>query len=155
MARPRKPTVLHLVQGTARVGRHNPTAEPTPMRGIPDAPEYLTRMAAEAWRRLTPVLDTMGVLTIADAFALERLCECYSEIRQHAESVELEGPTYQTKTVTGEHMTKANPAVAMRADADRRFAMYLGQFGLTPAARTKVSMTDGKQADPLERYFTG
>jgi P27 family predicted phage terminase small subunit len=103
---------------------------------------------------LAPMLDRMGVLTLADGFALERLCECYAEIREHQTTLALLGSTYDTKSVAGEPMTRARPEVAMRSDADRRFAAYLAQFGLTPAARTKVKVSDGAQADPLERYFT-
>lgn len=154
MARPRKPTRLHLVQGTARADRHNISGEPSPLQGIPEKPPYLTPLAAEAWGRLAPVLDSMGVLTIADAFALERLCECYAEIRTCQANIELEGSTYATETAPGKPMERARPVVAMRADADRRFTFWATQFGLTPAARTKVKVANGKQADPLERYFT-
>ncbi len=58
-------------------------------------------------------------------------------------------------------MIKANPAVAMLADADRRFKSYLVEFGLTPAARTKVKVDGGEKkktrstsssVDPATQY---
>ncbi|ECC6922313.1 P27 family phage terminase small subunit, partial [Salmonella enterica] len=37
---------------------------------------------------------------------------------------------------------------------DRRFKSYLVEFGLTPAARTKVNAHDGnKEEDPLSQFF--
>ena len=54
----------------------------------------------------------------------------------------------------GGFLIKANPAVAMLADADRRFKSYLVEFGLTPAARTKVKVDGGeKEEDPLNQFF--
>ena len=58
-------------------------------------------------------------------------------------------------------LIKANPAVAMLADADRRFKSYLVEFGLTPAARTKVKVDGGEKkkthstsssVDPATQY---
>ncbi len=101
------------------------------------------------------LLDRMGVLTEADAFALERLCDCYTEILECREEVEARGRIYESVKGEGEVLMKANPAVAMLADADRRFKSYLIEFGLTPAARSKVHATpdDDKKADPLAEFF--
>jgi len=96
----------------------------------------------------------MGVLTVADAFALERLCDIYSEILVLRQDIQAEGRTYKTETQQGDMLTKANPSVAMLADADRRFKSYLVEFGLTPAARSKVSVNGGKkEEDPLNQFF--
>jgi P27 family predicted phage terminase small subunit len=68
--------------------------------------------------------------------------------------VDIEGRTYTTKTQMGDLLIKANPAVAMLADANRRFKSYLVEFGLTPAARSKVNVNGGKkEADPLAEFF--
>jgi phage terminase small subunit len=36
-------------------------------------------------------------------------------------------------------MLRSHPAVAIVADADRRYAMWLSKFGLTPSDRSRVS----------------
>ena len=62
--------------------------------------------------------------------------------------------SYYTVQTEGGFLIKANPAVAMLADADRRFKSYLVEFGLTPAARTKVKVDGGeKEEDPLNQFF--
>ena len=50
-------------------------------------------------------------------------------------------------------MVRTRPEVAIRADADRRFRAYLVEFGLTPAARSKVKISDQKAKDPRARFF--
>ncbi|MEO0036681.1 MAG: hypothetical protein RLZZ501_2704, partial [Pseudomonadota bacterium] len=90
----------------------------------------------------------------ADGFGLERLAETYAEILRYRSLIEADGVTYTTTGTSGDALIKAHPAVAMLADADRRFKSYLVEFGLTPAARTKVKV-DGKdqKADPIDAYF--
>jgi P27 family predicted phage terminase small subunit len=80
----------------------------------------------------------------------------YAEILAYQKLVEQNGATYETTSTQGEAVIKANPAVAMLADADRRFKAWLVEFGLTPAARSKVHVQDpddGKQEDPMREFF--
>ena len=163
-----KPTVLKLVEGN-RGKRASNKAEPKPKREIPSCPAHLDDTSKVAWGRMCALLDRMGVLTEADVFALERMCDCYSEILQCQELIKRDGRTYSSVTtqVIDENgatnvtiqevksLLKANPAVAMLADADRRFKGYLIEFGLTPSARSKVHATsdDNDKKDPLGEFF--
>lgn len=148
-----KPTALRVIEGN-RGKRPMNKDEPTPARGLPSPPAHLCDEAKVAWGRMTVILDRMGVLTEADGFALERLAETYAEILRCRELVKRDGETYSTTGGSGDLLIKANPAVAMLADADRRFKSYLVEFGLTPAARTKVKADDGeKDQDGAAKYF--
>lgn len=162
-----KPTALRLVEGNPGKRAVN-KKEPKPKRVIPACPAYLSDAGKVAWGRLCVLLDRMGVLTEADSLALERLCDCYTEILECRALIERDGRTYSSVTTRttseeGEETTveevksllKANPAVAMMADADRRFKSYLVEFGLTPAARSKVHATpdDDTKKDPLAEFF--
>jgi P27 family predicted phage terminase small subunit len=155
MGRRPKPTHLKLIQGNAGKRRLN-SAEPQPEPCEAPAPEHLTRYAREAWDRLAPMLRRMGLLTVADTIALERLCACYAEAREMSAILEMEGGgTYETKNVSGETMFRPRPEAARLADADRRLKGYLGEFGLTPAARSKVrTAAGGGKPDPLDAYFS-
>ncbi|ATR83050.1 phage terminase small subunit P27 family [Pseudomonas defluvii] len=147
------PTELKLVRGNPGKRPIN-KKEPLPAKRIPSTPAHLTDEGQVAWGRLTVLLDRMGVLTEADGFALERLCDCYSEILALRELVDANGRTYETTSTQGELVIKANPAVAMLADADRRFKSYLVEFGLTPAARSKVQIkADDDQEDQFAEFF--
>lgn len=156
-----KPTHLKVVSGNPGKRALN-KREPKPERVVPSCPEHLGTEGKVAWGRLCAVLDRMGVLTEADALALERLCDCYAEILECRLLVARDGRTYSSIRGIGDEdskieqvLMKANPAVAMLADADRRFKGYLVEFGLTPAARSKVQVKgDGdSEKDPLQEFF--
>ena len=147
-----KPTQLKVVQGNPGRRPLNED-EPTPERVAPMCPDHVSEKAREVWDDLAAVLLNMGVLTEADAYAFERLAECYAEVVDCRESIEEHGRTYATRTQSGGVMVRPRPEVAMLADADRRFRAYLVEFGLTPAARSKVKADGGAGDDQLAAYF--
>lgn len=149
-----KPTALKLVTGNAGKRAIN-KKEPKPRREIPSCPAHLEDSGKVAWGRLSVLLDRMGVLTEADSAALERLCDCYTDILECRALIERDGRTYKVKTQTGEILIKGNPAVAQLRAADSQFKSYLVEFGLTPAARSKVHATpdDEDKKDPLSEFF--
>lgn len=136
-----KPATLHVVQGTHQPCRHGSKKESKDSRckrGIPDMPEGMPERAVAAWARIAPLLDRAGVLTHADGVALEVLCVAYADWLEAGDAITSRGHVYETASTAGERVLKANPAVAMRSDADRRIRAWLIEFGLTPAARAKV-----------------
>lgn len=149
-----KPTALKLVTGN-RGKRALPKKEPKPRRVVPACPSHLTDAAKVAWGSLCVILDRMGVLTEADAVALERLCDCYADILEAREALQRDGWTYWSESPTGVRLLKGNPAAGQLRAADAQFKSYLVEFGLTPAARTKVQSLDDDdgQKDPLQSYF--
>lgn len=138
MARPRKPTKLKVLQGTAKPSRTN-QREPKPKIGIPPAPEHLSAAARAAWNPVGQLLLDMRVLTLADGLALEGLCETYADLRRARSSLDSrDGLWYEVATKQGGTMYRAYPEVAMVADADRRLASWLTKFGLSPADLSRV-----------------
>lgn len=154
-----KPTHLKVVQGNPGRRPLN-DKEPEPPKGIPAPPAGLSDVASKVWGEMSALLNRMGVLTVADTLALERLCECYAEIAECRAVLRESGRTYETISYgggTGEDavhntMHRARPEVAMLADADRRFKSYLVEFGLTPAARSKIKVS-GEAEDDLSQFF--
>jgi len=151
--RPPKPTHLKLVTGTAQKCRTN-KREPKPKRALPSPPADLTDKAKTAWGAVSVILDSMGVLTEADGFALIGLCEAYADLMaaraslaqpltMKGEAGELvfaeAGERYYWTMGKGGPMRRARPEIADISDADRRFAGWLSRFGLTPADRTRVA----------------
>lgn len=149
-----KPTALKLVTGNAGKRKIN-ASEPKPRREIPSCPAHLSDSGKVAWGRLSVLLDRMGVLTEADSFALERLADCYTDILECRILIERDGRTYPTTTMQGDTLIKGNPAVNQLRAADAQFKSYLVEFGLTPAARSKVHATpdDDDKKDPLAEFF--
>lgn len=149
-----KPTILKVVGGNAGKRKQNVT-EPKPRREIPSCPAHLDDSGKVAWGRLSVLLDRMEVLTEADSFALERLADCYTDILECRALIERDGRTYTTTTAQGDTLIKGNPAVNQLRAADAQFKSYLVEFGLTPAARSKVHAipNDDDKKDPLQEFF--
>lgn len=155
MGRKPKPSALKLIQGIPGKRPLN-DAEPAPatVSAASPAPAHMTKEGREAWATFAPLVVGMGVLTVADGPALERLCETYGELRRLSALLELLGETYETKSVSGELLVRARPECARLSDADRRFRGYLSDFGLSPAARARVKVNpNAANADPTDKYF--
>jgi len=153
MANRPKPTALKLIQGNPGKRTLN-KSEPKPRKGIPPCPEWLSERAQSAWAAIAPELEAMGILTLADDTALQGLCEAYADWRSASAIVRENGETYTTSTMNGDTSIKPHPAVAMRSDADRRLRAWLTEFGLTPAARAKLSGGKGSDEpkDPWDNF---
>lgn len=163
MARPRKPTHLKIVAGTAQPCRTN-ASEPKPVRERPSPPTHLSDRAKVAWGAVSVLLDRMGVLTEADSLALEGLCSAYADLVDARASLKLAvshgdaelaaagSLTYVTDGKAGP-MIRTRPEMAVISDADRRVAMWLSKFGLTPADRSRVSASDPSEGSPWDEMF--
>jgi P27 family predicted phage terminase small subunit len=150
------PTALKLVTGNPGKRALN-KKEPKPRVKAPTCPAHLDAKGKAIWKKLCALLKAMGVLTEADGFALERLVACYVDIQECRELIERDGRTYETIDQNSNTLIKNNPAVNQLRAADAQFKSYLVEFGLTPAARSKVTVEppDGdKKKDPLGGYFS-
>ena len=158
MPNPRTPSHLKVVRGTVRKDRANP-AEPQPDLA-PDnvrPPDWLelSPLARKAWHELVPYLRGMGVLTRADRVALALLCDSLASYVTAKRTVQEVGGTYETENEHGAKMIRKHPAVEIGA-ANSQFAKtMLGEFGLTPASRSKVSRVEGRAKDPTQEWLEG
>jgi P27 family predicted phage terminase small subunit len=155
MGRPRRPTHLKALDGTTRPDRDNP-AEPKPPLARPreEPPTWLSGKSRHWWRRIQPLLARMQVLTKADPVALGLLCDALADYMAARADVVANGATYTTEGKGGE-MQRRRPEVDVMVEAWKRAKVMLTEFGLTPAARAKVSASDVGPADPLEEWEQG
>ena len=154
MATPKPtPTALRLIKGNPGKRAINKN-EPKPTRGVPKCPAHLDAKAKTAWAKLCKSLDEMGILTLADQYALEVLVSIYARIRDLQKAVKDYGSTtYTTISTAGEKVVKAYPEVSQLEKAESLFRSYLTEFGLTPSARTKVEASEKENKDdPLQKY---
>jgi P27 family predicted phage terminase small subunit len=152
MGRPPKPTRLKLLEGTTRKDRANP-AEPKPpaARAKEAPPRWLRTSSHPWWKRIRPLLVQMQVLTGADPVALGLLCDALADYMAARAVVAKQGATFETNGDAG-LMIRQRPEVAIAADSWRRAKLMLTEFGLTPAARAKVTAADVGPIDPLEEW---
>jgi P27 family predicted phage terminase small subunit len=134
---PPTPTPILQLRGSWR-GKLN-RDEPQPEPVAPEKPGWIDGYASEAWDYLVPVLERMRVLTEADGKALTMLCITWSRWRQCEEFVAEHGEVYPIKDREGKTKELRRFPQAVAAETlGRALNRYLGEFGLTPATRSRI-----------------
>lgn len=152
--RKRKPDHLKIVSGTAQPCRMNPDA-PASIPGSPEAPEWLSSRAAELFDQLAMIIADMGIASASDvgmlAMAASRLEEieiCTAMIEDGGRTF-VSGVKYDDEGRVVSQQIKGHPAVAQRSEAMRHAQSLLVEFGLSPAARSKVSVSKPDEKNPF------
>ena len=133
MSRPRKPSSLHLVQGTDRKDRRN-DAEPEPLL-LNDLtpPAHLSPRSAAVWTEVAPMLRRVQVLTEADVIALEMLCDAVADYRLAREKC---GADFVAWSHKGSQML--NQWLVAKMAASKRAEAFMSRFGMDPVSRSRV-----------------
>ena len=128
MARQRKATRLHEIQGTMTAARRRDRAqEPEGVGELGAAPKGWDKAGRELWVELATQVPA-GVARQNDRAAFELLCLLWADIRSD--------PT--------------NVIPAMSA----QFRAMLASFGMTPASRAALSVPPSlKSDDPASKFF--
>lgn len=146
--RPRKPTQLKKLGGTAQPSRLNPM-EPVPAVALGLPPEWLSATAKEYWQEIGGLLLQMKLVSYGDTAAMTLLCDVLAQWVSVRVTIAKKGRVYELLSDGGK-VFRARPEVAMEADLWRRASAMLVQFGLTPSARSKVSaLGAAEEKDPL------
>jgi P27 family predicted phage terminase small subunit len=143
----RKPTRLKKLQGNP--GKRNTNRrEPRPRPGAPQKPASLAKEAHAEWDRISPILEKMGVLTTADGAALEAYCKLHALNLKAEAAIEKYGIVLAKVDEVGVSVLKKNPAVSIFESTSRLIRSFLQEFGLTPASRSKVAASEGRDLEP-------
>ena len=146
-----KPSVIEIAEGCPGKRAVN-RREPQPHMIRPKMPKHLDQRARREWRRLAPLLERMRVLTEADGIALSALCADVSIMEQTQESISKSG--LLTKNQKTGHIHQ-NPLLQVLATTTDRVMRGLREFGLTPAARSRLTTYSEASSDPLEAALCG
>lgn len=134
-----KPTVLKLIEGNPGKRPLN-CGEPAPPVGLPDCPEFLDAEARAEWKRVGPLLEGMGLVTLVDRAALAAYCVAYSRW-VHAEAQVARFGTIVKSPEKGFPMKSPYLTVADQALESMR--KFMVEFGLTPSSRSRIRVFDG------------
>ena len=135
MARPRKPTKLRILEGN-RSKSPIPKGEPEPPPGRALPPPNITGELADLWHELAEPLEHMGLLTVADASAFEKLVVLEHTLRTLAPMI-----------LTDERAMRDYHKLIVPA------ARAYQQFGMTPAARATMAPGTAKTSNPLNEFL--
>jgi len=127
MARPRKPTDLHVVHGTFRNGRHaDRVDEPVIKEPLGDAPGDWKPKAKVLWHEVVNQIPP-GVVTRCDRLIVELTVRLIAKVREDA--------------------TSLTPALATQ------IRCCLSSLGMTPADRSRVSAQIIRTPSPTDEFF--
>lgn len=141
-----KPTHLKLLDGN-RGKRSINKAEPKPTPVAPEPPAFLKKEALEEWNRLAPELGRLGLLTVVDGTALAAYCQAYRRWLQAERKINREGMVLKAKS----RYSQAHPAMAIAQKSLQLMKAFASEFGLTPASRTRISVSQKPEPnDPME-----
>ena len=109
-----------------------------------EPPDFLRGDARAEWDRVAPGLFVMGLLTAADVACLAAYCQAFAIWRSATlaldEIAQLDAAPTRGLLVKGsEGQAPPNPLLAIASSAARDVVRYAGEFGFSPAARSRIS----------------
>lgn len=145
---PPKPTALRLLEGNPSKRAIN-AAEPMPTPNAPKMPTWLDRAARLEWRTIVPELASLGLLTVVDRAVLASYCQSYSNLQSAQKVLKIKGMVI--KAPSGYPMPR--PEVAISHKERLLLKAYCQELGLTPSARSRMSVNEGKEPQTLEEML--
>jgi P27 family predicted phage terminase small subunit len=140
------PTKILKLRGTHRADRTR--GEPLPQGKAPAPPEWLLPAAREEWERLLPELERMGLLTSADWAQFAQYCQVWARWIDAEEKLVANGSVMELYNEHGDlKYSQISPWVTIAHKALERLQKLGAEFGLTPSARSRLSIDKPKDAD--------
>jgi P27 family predicted phage terminase small subunit len=150
-----KPTPTHLKllrgnPGHQKLNRNEP--QPQVPAEVPEPPPFVQGHAADEWWRVAPELHALKLLSALDVMLLATYCQAYAHWRTAEEKLrEMAARDPVTsgllvKTASGDAAQNPLVGIARRAAAD--MVRYASEFGMSPAARARISAGVGFEPPP-------
>lgn len=147
-----KPPALRALEGNASKRPLDLAAGVNPRIEIPDAPRHLSKEARKEWKRITPLLEELGLISGLDRVALGLYCQAAGRLAELETAfnskvallVKDKGMAYEdavyeaSYAVTPSGYAQQSVIVQLIKAAREQVNRYLMHFGLSPAARGRV-----------------
>jgi P27 family predicted phage terminase small subunit len=147
--RPRKPTNLKIIEGTARADRINPD-EPQYETEIPSCPAQLSAGAKAIWFRVAPELKEKGLIAKINRETFAAYCSYADRFLKAERMIRTEGEVIGTA-----FGPKTNPWVGISLKCGAQMRQFSELYGLTPSSAGKVNAKPKEKEKPKarERFF--
>lgn len=155
-----KPTALKLLEGNAGKRSLNLSDGVNPRVEIPTAPKHLGPEAKKEWKRITPLLEELGLISGLDRTALALYCQAAGRLAELETAFNGKvsrlvdtGNSYADAVYEASHAVTpsgyAQQSVIVQLIRSHREQVnrYLMHFGLSPAARGRVQPSNFVQPD--------
>lgn len=154
-----KPPALRALEG-GRSRAHDLSAGVNPTIEVPDAPKHLGKEASKEWKRITPLLKELGLISGLDRAALALYCQAYGRLSELEESFAgrvkqktNDGMPYVdavfevSHSVTPSGYAQQSVLTQLIKSNREQVNRYLMHFGLSPSARGRVQASNMLQPD--------
>ena len=136
-----KPTQIRLLESDQSTRRIE-VDDFRPIAAIPDCPPHLTGEAEREWHRLSEELIRYGMISKVDRGVLAMICTTWA---RYVEAEEMIERTAKAAGGSGLFVKSPNgypiqsPWLAVSTKAMELYRAFLCEFGLSPAARSRVT----------------
>jgi P27 family predicted phage terminase small subunit len=150
-----KPAALKLLEGNPGKRALDLSAGVNPQVQIPSAPKHLGAEARKEWKRITPLLEDLGLISGLDRAALALYCQAVGRLseletafngmvaRHVAGGMDYADAVYQASySVTPSGYAQQSVIVQLLGKHREQVNRYLMHFGLSPAARGRVQASN-------------
>ena len=150
-----KPASLKLLEGNAGKRALDLSAGVNPPIAVPTAPRHLGKSAMKEWKRITPLLEELGLISGLDRAALALYCQAAGRLaeletafngqvaRLVAEGSDYADAVYKASyAVTPSGYAQQSVIVQLIGKHREQLNRYLMHFGLSPAARGRVQASN-------------
>ena len=146
-----KPTALKVLEGNPGKRPLNKN-EPKPEKKAPKCPSWLEPEAKKEWRRMSKILEELGILTEIDASAFSGYCQAYARWKEAEEFLTKHGTIFKTPSGYIQQV----PQVSIAQTYLKIMKDFCSEFGLTPSARSRIhAAVDKKDTDDeMEQLLT-
>lgn len=136
---PPMPTALKRLSGSWRADLNQ--HEPEPPTERPEPPNFLCEEAKVYWERLCPILEDMGLLTLADGDMLATYCQSLARLAQCERVINEEGLSYTIYKDDGSiSMIRIRPEARHAKELSAVVNRLGKEFGLSPSARSHLNV---------------
>lgn len=147
--RKRKCTQTLKLHGTFRADRHNVNA-PEPDVSAPLPPKWLAGEALAEWHRIVPLLLSEKCVSQWDRTALVLYCQEWATYVDVTEQLRAE-ESMLAEGASGQFVE--HPLLRIQGKCFKRLLQVCSEFGLTPAARSRLNVSPTDATDPLEQWL--
>lgn len=147
-----KPTALKTLEGNPGKRQLN-VNEPKPLAKAPSCPKWLDPEAKKEWKRLSKKMEQIGILTEIDMAAFAGYCQAYARWKAAEEFISKHGSIVKTPSGYWQQV----PQVSIAQQYMKAMQKFAEQFGLTPAARSRIvaDNTKTEYIDDMDKLLGG
>lgn len=149
------PANVHLLRGNASKKPLSQLLDDVvrPDVEVPTCPSHLSSDARAEWKRITPYLKQLGLITAIDRAALTAYCDAWGEYMwacRRIEELNADDPTGERGRIwdTPSGYKQISVVQQIRNRALDQLGKFLAEFGMSPSARSRVTASDPQLSLP-------